>query len=698
MFVDLAKTAHLWEALGGGVLPVAQLDPNGWPTTDFQTLLLDVRPVAEWSGPSQIDDPEVYRVDYSGTHHGSFSGQAALVAWGACTVANQVYDAATNTTTFDLVIGPPGPGHGFVLLRFTNTQRTPTAALNTGVANLKVIRAGYPASSTQVFTNSLVNALTGVNFSVIRAKDLTGTSNIGGVVYPATIDWADRKLPTDALQVGGGSGKREATAWEHFIDLCNLTNRDIWVNVPISATANYVTQLATLLQTRLNPGLKIYVESDNEIWNNGFRDTWQYNQDQAAALGFTGYGADKQNHARRTHELAQLFAGVFGPGALNNQVRVVMCWHEPLRKWDVSQQMLPYLNATFGPPSNYLYAIGTQSYFGPASPPANATAAQLVALCRDGIDNQVDEGPTTVNEAGRKQWIAAAAQWQLPGGLVSYEGGPGTAYGEGNTTNMGEAIQMHREPAMKDEVKHNLAASWWDLGGGLAMQFTLSGSYQRYGQYGLTDDLTNPDRNSKYQAMRELVGPLGGTLPVQLASFTAERQGPDRAVLRWTTASERNSARFVVERSADGLAFEEAGQVAAAGTSTRPRAYAWPDPQPLRTLVYYRLRQLDQDGTATLSPVVALAPPSAAAAQATLRPNPAPTGAAYVDLRGLAGQALAVQVRDVMGRVVAQQAYTPTVDADLLRLDIPAGAAPGVYLVSVQGAGPAQQARLLLTR
>ncbi len=313
-FVDLAKAARPWEAPGGGTLPAAQLDANGWPTTDFRTVLLDARPVPEWAG--SIDDPQTFRVDYSGTHKGSFNGRAVIGnGAGPWSIQNQTYTAATNTTTFDLVLGAPGPNHGLVVMQFTNTQRTATAATNTGITNLKVIRVGYPAASTQFFTNSLINAINGVNFAAIRAKDLTGTSNIDGVVYPATIDWTDRKLPTDALQVAGLGNKKEAVAWEHFIDLCNQVNKDIWVNIPVSATPNYVTQLATLLRTRLNPNLKIYVENDNEIWNGGgggFTATYNYNRAEATARGFTGYGFDKKNYARRSVELAQLFQTVFG--------------------------------------------------------------------------------------------------------------------------------------------------------------------------------------------------------------------------------------------------------------------------------------------------------------------------------------------------------------------------------------------------
>jgi hypothetical protein len=40
----------------------------------------------------------------------------------------------------------------------------------------------------------------------------------------------------------------------------------------------------------------------------------------------------------------------------------------------------------------------------------------------------------------------------------------------------------------------------------LAMQFTLAGSYSRYGGYALTDDINIPDRNSLFQAVRDLMG------------------------------------------------------------------------------------------------------------------------------------------------------------------------------------------------
>ena len=63
------------------------------------------------------------------------------------------------------------------------------------------------------------------------------------------------------------------------------------------------------------------------------------------------------------------------------------------------------------------------------------------------------------------------------------------------------------------------------------------------------------------------------TLPVELVRFDAKAAGRV-ADLTWVTASERNSAWFVVERSANGRDFSALGRVAAAGTSATSHTYA----------------------------------------------------------------------------------------------------------------------------
>ncbi|GAB3830250.1 T9SS type A sorting domain-containing protein [Hymenobacter jeollabukensis] len=101
------------------------------------------------------------------------------------------------------------------------------------------------------------------------------------------------------------------------------------------------------------------------------------------------------------------------------------------------------------------------------------------------------------------------------------------------------------------------------------------------------------------------VSNLANPLPVELLDFTAERRGSD-ALLRWATASETNNVGFEVEVSADGRAFQRLRMVNGHGTTTQRHDYQYLDPQIARyatDLVYYRLRQIDNDGKQTLSPV-----------------------------------------------------------------------------------------------
>jgi len=94
-------------------------------------------------------------------------------------------------------------------------------------------------------------------------------------------------------------------------------------------------------------------------------------------------------------------------------------------------------------------------------------------------------------------------------------------------------------------------------------------------------------------------------LPVELLSFNAEAMG-DRVRLRWTTASETQNELFVVERSANAAGFEGIANVPGAGTSSQRRDYVFDDAEPLVGTSYYRLRQVDTDGSGSVSDVVAV--------------------------------------------------------------------------------------------
>lgn len=99
----------------------------------------------------------------------------------------------------------------------------------------------------------------------------------------------------------------------------------------------------------------------------------------------------------------------------------------------------------------------------------------------------------------------------------------------------------------------------------------------------------------------------GNPLPVELASFEAELKGTD-ALLNWETETETNNFGFEIERSRAGNSgnnnseFEKIGFVKGRGTSNSPVSYSFTDRAISSAgLYFYRLRQIDNDGTYTYS-------------------------------------------------------------------------------------------------
>ncbi len=95
--------------------------------------------------------------------------------------------------------------------------------------------------------------------------------------------------------------------------------------------------------------------------------------------------------------------------------------------------------------------------------------------------------------------------------------------------------------------------------------------------------------------------------PVSMSSFSVNKQGTN-AMLSWTTVTEINTDHFEIERSFDGISFSKVGNKAAAGNSTDQLNYQFADPIGAlsASVIYYRIRTVDQDGKASYSNIVAL--------------------------------------------------------------------------------------------
>lgn len=142
-------------------------------------------------------------------------------------------------------------------------------------------------------------------------------------------------------------------------------------------------------------------------------------------------------------------------------------------------------------------------------------------------------------------------------------------------------------------------------------------------------------------------------LPVTLTAFTARAQAQN-TLLSWRTAQELRNYGFEVEASPDGVNFRRLGFVAGQGTAATAQQYQYTDTGAGRRgpLHYYRLRQLDTDGTATYSAVQSVTFAAQPAAIATW-PNPA-HGAYTIQLMAAKPQAVQLAMHDAVGRLISQ--------------------------------------------
>lgn len=84
-------------------------------------------------------------------------------------------------------------------------------------------------------------------------------------------------------------------------------------------------------------------------------------------------------------------------------------------------------------------------------------------------------------------------------------------------------------------------------------------------------------------------------LPIELLDFSA-RIDHAGIVVKWKTSSETNNEFFTLEKSADGLSWENFKYVNGSGTTSKEVTYSVNDNQPYYPATYYRLSQTDYDG------------------------------------------------------------------------------------------------------
>ncbi len=182
-------------------------------------------------------------------------------------------------------------------------------------------------------------------------------------------------------------------------------------------------------------------------------------------------------------------------------------------------------------------------------------------------------------------------------------------------------------------------------------------------------------------------------LPVELTYFTAHPQD-DIVNLDWQTMSETNNDYFTVERSADGQTVSDVLTKNGAGNSVSVLNYSAIDPHPLAGTSYYRLRQTDFNGQYKTSDWVTVNfNPSSAI---SFYPNPVDDGHFTIHLVDVVAGDVSVSVFSAVGELVYSSTATASAGTTDINEELPAGIAPGIYLVKVVNAGSSHIERLFV--
>lgn len=198
---------------------------------------------------------------------------------------------------------------------------------------------------------------------------------------------------------------------------------------------------------------------------------------------------------------------------------------------------------------------------------------------------------------------------------------------------------------------------------------------------GVNGDVNNNTSSHSYFAMK---GIQSVVLPVDLVSFKA-RLSEYVSYISWETASEVNSSHFFVQKSADGINFENIGRVEAAGNSGLLLTYAFDDLNPFPGNNYYRLHQVDIDGTNEYSDVI-LVKNGEKESILTTFPNPS-NNQLNVNLISYLDENIVLQVYDSKGSLILTSKHEVTEGINTISLNT-SGLSAGVY--SLRSVYPSQ--------
>jgi hypothetical protein len=155
------------------------------------------------------------------------------------------------------------------------------------------------------------------------------------------------------------------------------------------------------------------------------------------------------------------------------------------------------------------------------------------------------------------------------------------------------------------------AAGSSNCGGISVAGSTTNNGGANYGSDGSPLDFCDPD--GTFDTQNGTVGgsvsscscPPANPLPIELIHFSAENKSSYN-LLEWATATEINNSHFVIEKLISDVEFEPIAEILGAENSKELISYSFLDWEISNKTAYYRLKQVDFDGSYTYSRVVSI--------------------------------------------------------------------------------------------
>lgn len=257
-----------------------------------------------------------------------------------------------------------------------------------------------------------------------------------------------------------------------------------------------------------------------------------------------------------------------------------------------------------------------------------------------------------------------------------------------NKPQTGSSIASATAPAAAGYVYFDVTSAFSSISSDSILTVRIAGTTDVYSSFrsrNFGTDLLRPKLIYEYST-----GGQSPTLPVELAYFKGN--AVDKTVmLSWETATEENNSHFEVERSSDARNFRTIARVAGSGTSRVSRKYSVTDSEAAYGNLYYRLKQVDEDGTATFSTIISvLFKPKETLF--TIGPNPASD---RLDVfLGDDGADATLSIINSNGLTLAKKRVSknPTASFDLT------GYLPGTYLIRIGKAQAVQTYRFVIAK